>query len=358
MALNFDTTAIDKPAVPDHLAHGANDLALRARDVRKSFEVSQRAATAEIEHPTHQKLLAAVRDRSILVYALSAALFAAVIVWEYRLSGEIYSVLADTPLLPLLFFSGTAFFASILIAEGLSKFSIIASDTGKSDRPVERILDRVYDRQRWRGPSRRTLCLFFGVALGIGVEFATYLISAKRVKLLQQAGELTTASASLQQWLPVGLFGAEVLLGIPSFFFMAFLFDFIRSSRLRRQLTKERSDELELRRACIQLRSDYGAAVTIFNSWAEKAGKPVRSIIPANEALREILEKEFGRPDSDTPTSAPPHSDDQTAPKAPAPGPRGGPTSPESHAANGNHQVDDLLNLVDQGIDGRNGTVN
>jgi hypothetical protein len=178
-----------------------------------------------------------------------------------------------------------------------------------------------------------------------------YLLSQERVMFLKQAGELSENFSPADLWIPVMLYGLEILLGMPASFIGIALIHYLSLRSERGNLTREMDMEQELRKHTIETYYRYIDALDKYNREAGN-GRRERFLIPPNTALRDLLINEFGYdptrsegPETDNPSNG---------------GKAGGamPPNPQQRSGQGEpaaeRRVEDLLNIVDQQIDGQN----
>jgi hypothetical protein len=192
------------------------------------------------------------------------------------------------------------------------------------------------------------------IIIALLVLIPIYIFSEERVMYLKQAGELKGELSQVDVWLPVLLYGLEILLGMPTFFLGLAFIHYISMKREARKLTREVDMEHELRKLTIET---YYRYINAFDEYNRAAGNGTRErfLIPPNKALRDLLIAEFGYdptrsqgPETDQPLdvgqASPPGGTD-----APNPLQRTGQEQPGAE-----RRVEDLLNIVDQRIDEQN----
>ncbi|MCG3157894.1 MAG: hypothetical protein DKINENOH_04530 [bacterium] len=348
---------------PDELAYVANDVAVRARDAEESYANLRASAEQEARHPAHQPLYEASRSRRILIYGILAIPFVLVVLWEWEISRPIYEVFFPAaPMLALFCCIAVAFYASICLGECSSHFSFLNSDeAGNStdDDIVASALEVLYGSPK---PTRRSRRWFFSPAMGalIATLFLSgiYLASRERVLLQVQAGELPSG-AMLQEYLPVILYAVDILLGIPTFFFIAWLWTFWRNRKLTKTLDRERGCVLDLRRIAVSKYSEYLTKLAEYN--ATRPSHPRRALVPPNNAMRQLLIDEFGfdptlqggasPPENKplAPVDVPPQNDNRPPTEGTVD------TSPPENKESQREQ--DLLSLLDEQINSANRTL-
>jgi len=347
MSLNLNFPSSEgRPPIPDPLIHKANDEAVRASDATNSWEASNREIRQEISHPTHQKLVEALQSRRIWLFGFLSLVFIAVLFWEWEISREIYEVRFPVwPLIPFSVLAGLSLLAGACLGEGTPLFSLFSAEGEEPTDKGDSVIRVLYDRPRQKLTlNNRAVCMTLGILVGLIVVVAIWIISQERVELLKAAGELNAVASTSDIYLPVVLYGVEIMLGIPTFYFAIWLYDLRRVRKLRKQLTLQRDLALTLRASAIQNYTTYMSALDEYNSWRTENGKPKWVLIPVNLHLKRLLVKEFGYDPTET--------DGLPRPENGASGEQHGDPPPDDGAGDG--QVDDLINVLDQEIADKN----
>jgi len=341
---------------PDHLAYQANDLAARAKDAEDSYKNLHASAEQEARHPAQQKFYEALRSRRMLIYGVLALAFFLVVFWEWEISSPIYGVFFPAaPMLALIGCIAVAFYASVCLGECSDHFSLLnidAPSASREDDIVENARRVLYGGFRSSEKARRW---FFSPVMGalLAAVFlcGIYLASRERVLLQEQAGELPQG-ATLQEYLPVILYGIDILLGIPTFFVMAALWGVWRNRRLTGTLSAARGRMLDLRRIAVSTYSEYLGRLVDYNASASNNRK--RALVPPNQVLRQLLTDEFGYdPTSNGHASSPENERPVTPPVPPTNDdvpPAAGTANPSQQESNGSEREQDLLSLLDEQI--------
>lgn len=355
MPLNFDFSQESEMPFSHKLATDANDKAVRATDARKSREALEKDAREEINHPTHQRIIEASRSRRIIIYGLLAVVFCFVAFWEWSISKEIYEIWF--PQLAFAAFTacmGVAFYVSACLGESIPEFSFRRDSESKGDAgDADAILSELYDRKIVQPRSKVNWLLDPVLGAGIGLLFMVgiFLASQERVRLLREAKQVS--EGTFQAYLPVVLYGVEILLGIPAFFCIVWIYGWLRLKKLRVELTEAKNAEITVRQSAV---ADYMLYMKEFesrNEWLEKRGRTVGLRVPPNEALRQLFVEEFGRDPFNTDNSSTEKDDSPKSQSDPGTSPGmersqskvSGEVPPDY--AGRNNQVDDLIKIID-----------
>lgn len=296
MPLYNDLIINRDPIPPDPLAHKANQMATAAERLKDSLASRMEAIRREFDRPSTRKLLGAPQSL-VTVSVLLAAGWVGVGAWEYVISAPIYEVVIskDFPWIAFIGCMMVAVYCSACLAEGSKHFSIL--DEGRTvGEAGNRVLANVYSdgvAKRLHGSN-----WFFAPKMGliVGAIFLAgiYYLSIERVRLQQLAGEAVDDSI-LSIWMPVVLYGVEILLGIPAFF--ALLWGICRYNL--RRYGKERSrrmGELEaLVDSALETRGEYVIALQEYNAWAQANGKLTRPAVSEDTALTALIAKRTGK---------------------------------------------------------------
>lgn len=362
--MKYPFEAPSEPAPPpDELAYVANDVAVRASDAGESYANLRVSAEQEARHPAHQPLYEASRSRRILIYGILAIPFVLVVLWEWEISSPIYEVFFPAaPMLALFCCIAVAFYASICLGECSSHFSFLNSDeAGNSadDDVVASARQVLYGSPK---PSQKFRHWFFSPVMGalIATLFLSgiYLASRERVLLQEQAGELPSG-AMLQEYLPVCLYAVDILLGIPTFFFVAWLWTSWRNRKLTKTLDRERGRVLDLRRIAVSKYSEYLTKLAEYNS--TRPSHPSRALVPPNKVMRLLLIDEFGFDPTSQGGASPLGNEPETSVKVSPPNDdvpqQGGTASTIQSEMRESEREQDLLSLLDEQINSANRTI-
>ena len=359
-----------EPLRPYPLAHQANRLAASAADARESLEALRKRIGREMEQPFHQKLFGAGQGRRIPMYGLLAVAFLACVYWEWITSREIYAIWV-TPWVPFIGCVGFALYASACLGESTTHFSLFLLDDGRTaadlhSEEAKKAAGQIYDVP----PKPRTATNWYlhpatGVAIALLFLFGIYIASHERIKLLKAAGELPP-NADFQIWLPVILYGAEILMGMPAFFCLVWACRWACMRRLETEHTRARRDDQTLRQAAIENYANYLAEVEESNGRARENGRPLALLVPPSQALRALLAEEWGYdPTSGDDPRFPPNGHFPTNPNGSEPPSTEPPSAPEGASVEANDSAGsqeegqssrekDLLNLLDEQIENQN----
>jgi hypothetical protein len=362
MSLHYESPKNHQPSVPDHLAHAANNEAVRRADLRKSREALQNEIRVDINHPNFQKLLDASRSRRIPLYCLLTLAFILITFWEWHISREMYEIwFPYVPLLPFFCCVAVGLYISACLSESSTHFSLLSLNTaeGSDDGHSQDAIDESYDHP-WKGQriTNWVFSPFTGVIVALLFLTGIYLASQTRVEFLRAAEE--TPDVHFQLYLPVVLYNVEILLGMPTVFFLTWAVALLRMRKHRKTLTQARDYELVVRQSAIKKYTEYMARLGEYNQWAERHGRPQRSVVPANRSLRNLLTEEFGH----DPIQGDDHHNAGDSQRSPRPSTgeatsgQGRDTSSNLHDGvnedRGEQRVQDLLNLIDEQIDDHN----
>ena len=290
MALHYNFFDDTHREPPDHLAHKANDAALRHADAHKSHENLENKIRRHLNasRPTEDS-----NNHSIILYFLLALGWLVGIFVEYDISIEIYQLhFQNAAPLVILFCLAIELYASSCLSEGTKQFRISsqANDSkqnwshGDADHAIETIYDR--SRKRTSG-SNWAFHPVTGMAVSCLLLFCVYQLSVERVELLRQAGEVM--DGTMATWLPLIIIAVRIFLGMPTFFIVQWTASLLNYRRLQKNLTQARDFELTLRRGAITDYMSYVATLNEYNKWADGTGRNRRLLIPANPALRTLL---------------------------------------------------------------------
>ncbi len=321
---------------PHLLAREASALARRQQDVRGSLEAVQERIRRTQSDPAFRRFfLEHLRAGRFAAYTLLAAVYGAVLAWEWSVSRPIYEVLTDTPpSVPFAFFVGLAFLASWLISEGFPSLAS-SSVTSLSNSPKGRLIREIWSTTRldWRACAP-----VLGLVLALGVEAGVFVFSRYRVHLMTESGDLPVGfDAQVQLWLPVALFGVDIVLGIPAWLFVMGIYQWAKLHSLGRQLTRWNNLDHEIVEQAISSWDRYVATV----DGANRNGKPAGRPLPPSPELRVLLWEYQQQPEE-----APGDSSEAEA-SVDAPGPAAAPP------ADG-RRVDDLVAALDEEIAQKN----
>lgn len=361
--MNFNFIGEKDPDVPNGFWQAANRAAGTWRNAEQSLTALESQIRLWVNRPSIRKVLSASPGLILLSLLLTGAYFA-VGYWEWEISKEIYEVLisASVPWLPFLGCMGVALYVSSCLGESSRHFSILTSEENvgqdRNLRQAEAARARLFGRRVERDMASGW---FFhpitGIAVGIVFLFGIYLASRLRVELLNAAGE--QRGEDFQIWLPVVLYGVEILLGIPAVYIAKWGYLTIRQRLFTKALTSAKDDEDDLRQIAISLYSDYMTALAEYNPWAERQGKPSRPLLPPGAALQALLVQEW-RYDPTTGAHPEPRSNGSSQPNGSGTAPGTNGTSPGNSgqgAVSGNgggSREEDLLNLLDEQINRQN----
>jgi phosphate/sulfate permease len=357
----------NKPERPDRTAHDANILSRRAADSQSSRVALEKKARDDSNNPVQQKLRNATRNRTILFCAFLALAFIGNVYWEWDVSKEIYEIWFPTlPWLPFLVCVAVAFYASVCLGETSNHFSILSMNDKEdktNDDSTDRAVAKLYDISKKRNMAFNwVIHPLMGFIIGFLFLSGIYHASSLRVRLMESAGELP--SNDFHVFIPVILYGLEILLGIPTFFLIVWLINWISTRMQIKKLTQARDQELVLRGSAIRKYTDYLSDLDFYNDWARHNGRPSRPLIPPNSELRRLLVDEFGydptertRHDSPTTNDDDTHNQDENSQDETNDVPQSAHEEPVSDPVSNPNEVDrvnDLINLIDEQINKAN----
>ncbi len=358
MALRFETVLESNLSPQTELAHAANRLAPAWIDAKKSREILECEIQRKSNGAIHRKL-SQVSSQAMVLYAALTLAYGLMLFWEWSISREIYEVLipSTAPWVPFAGCVLIALYASASLAECTTQFSLFslqdAEVTGGVSREATRAVTELYDLPR---PRSKTTNWFLnpvtGLVVGLLILAGVYYASLKRVQLLEAAGELP--DADFQIYLPVVLYGIEILLGIPTFFCVVWAFQQRTANRLQLELTAAKRQEQVLIRDAAQGWEGYMIEHRVFNRNARINGKQeVDPILPSSD-LHAALEAYYG-PDATSEGRAGNVDSESNNTPAGGNGVPGGQTNGAKPGLNGKEsREEDLLNLLDEQIEDQN----
>ncbi|MCA9735444.1 MAG: hypothetical protein H6696_15065 [Deferribacteres bacterium] len=301
MALRFSfTNEQEKPLLPDHLLHQANLLADQASDAKASREALEQELREKVNHPLHQKIRADLHSRRLFVYCGFAIIFLFNVVFEWMVSNEIYAVvLPQLSWLALAFCIAVGIYASACFGETTSYFSFLSFQRNgmntDGSQALSNTVNALYDRKKHH--EKQTDWYFhpiFGFMLTALLLTGIVYASQARVELLQAAGERVEGiSQTLDLYLPVVLYGLEILFGMPALYVTVALRNLLHVRMQTKELTKVRDAELVLKSNAIKKYMSYVSGLNSFNTWAQDQRESERPLLPANKALRLLLNDEL-----------------------------------------------------------------
>ena len=156
-------------------------------------------------------------------------------------------------------------------------------------------VNALYDRKKHH--EKQTDWYFhpiFGFMLTALLLTGIVYASQARVELLQAAGERVEGiSQTLDLYLPVVLYGLEILFGMPALYVTVALRNLLHVRMQTKELTKVRDAELVLKSNAIKKYMSYVSGLNSFNTWAQDQRESERPLLPANKALRLLLNDEL-----------------------------------------------------------------
>lgn len=364
------------PTVPSDRAHRANALAIDAILAKESRQALERQMNKELEHPSHLIRQEASRGFKLILYVLLGTIgFLAFVVWEAIVSREIYKVVLPSPTMwwvPIVACMGFGLWASAALGESFRDFRLLNhnSPTVEHEGAVDRAKGDLYSVGQKGTPLGSAFHPAIGALIAIGLLSIIGWFSWYRVDLLRQ--ELGKDPGTFQVYLPVLLYVAEIALGMPAFFVIAYCYATIRLRWLRVRLVQAKSSENILLQAAIESYTDYLQQFNSYNWWADEKQRPRAVLLPPNAELRQLLPPEWGYdptqgqagPGAEGRTDPiPGNGNEETEASDRGASPGAGSVREESPSAtthaqqpdNGASRADDLLKLLDEQITSQNG---
>lgn len=366
MALHIDTTTDAELPLPDTYAHGANNQATYSADATRSKEALEKQIRLQTNHPTYKKVLGGSAQATVIYGALAIALLL-IIYWEWSVSKEIYEVMISsaTPWVPFLGCVAIAFYASVCIGESTSRFSVLSTeDIGSGSDASQRSEAAAGQMYGTRAKRKSKPNWLFHPMTGSIVALlflgGIYLVSRHRVELLNAAGEMR--NDSFQIWLPVILYGVELMLGIPTFFFAIWVYTWLHTRSQRKRFSRARMNELALRESAVEAYTTYLREFEVFNRYASRTDRVEAYLVPPNSDLRNILEESgynlaLGDNDHPSPNASADTRREYVAassPNQPAPKVNAPHIIAPQNGHHDNRREEDLLALLDESIDSQN----
>src|SRR5207249_4776395 len=121
----------------------------------------------------------------------------------------------------------------------------------------------------------------------------------------------------MQTWLPVALFGVDIVLGLPASFIVVSGYHVLRLRHMRTTRTVRRDQENILRRSAVRLYTDYLADLCEYNRLTAQRGMEGRMLVPPCAELRDFLIADFGH--DPTRADGNPGADESRGPVRPGP---------------------------------------
>jgi hypothetical protein len=357
MALRFETHFDGSVTPRIELAREANRLAAAWTDAKKSREVLEREIQRESQGGMQQKL-AQVSSQALVLYAALTLAYGLILFWEWSISREIYEVLipSTTPWVPFAGCVLIALFASACLAECTSQFSVFSLQdnevAARISPEAHQAVSELYDLPRRRNKTANWfLNPVTGLIVGLLILAGVYYASLKRVELLEAAGELP--DADFQIYLPVVLYGVEILLGIPAFFYAVWVFQQRIANTSRSELTKARRQEQMLIHDAATAWEAYMNDLIAFNRTARINRKQeIDPVLPSSD-LRAVLVAYYG-PDGVSDERGSKIAAESNGTPSGENG-AGGQTNGAKPGMKGKeNREEDLLNLLDEQIEDQN----
>lgn len=332
--LDFRSTPLNEEQ--DEVFERANRHARYWGDIRRSMDDLGDHIQRHVDRPAARRLWASFETWRYPAFLMALCGYVVVLASEWLVSREIYDVIIPGhPVIAFWVLVIAAALASYCITEGVPALAI-----GRTEEPAHRKLEtkieRLYGHPRKGSSINWTLLL--GVVLACAVEAIVYLVSRHRVELMRQDGELAAGVVPFQTWLPVMLFGFDLMLGIPAWLCVLATLEWLQRRRLTRRYNELRRLEIDVR----------GQALAMHHRTRREQGRSGGSGSndpPVCPELRALLDAEadnaHGNNGSRAQTNSSRHAED--APDEPI--------RPERN------REDDLVDVLDETIAERNRSV-